>query len=557
MKTKFLLYSLTFFVLIFLSFSIFGQTHERTFDAQHYIIRSNFDREKKMYFGDSTVQVKPLKDGFNILTLDSVGMKFDSIKLEPEGATLEYKQVGEQIVIQLGKSFSVNDMVSVRFKYSSSPKKGVYFVDEVKPAEDSKGHSSQVWTQGEAEEAHHWFPSYDFPDDKATTEQFITVPKDELAVSNGELLETIENADGSKTFHYKMQVPHSIYLTSMIVGKYVKVEGKYKDIPLGFYVYPGTESIVEKAYGKTADMMKVYEEMTGVNFPYKKYDQTFVAQFNFGGMENITATTMADTEILFANFDFGKENAMDLVSHELAHSWFGNLVTTKDWSNLWLNEGFATYMEAVYRGKLNGNADYMRKIREDASRFIADDSFSRSRHALVRPNPPTDDSLFDTTTYQKGGAVIHTLHEEIGGEAFWKAINTYLNAHKFANVETNDLKKAMEEASGKDLTWFFDQWIYKAGYPKLTVRHSYSPARKRLTLNISQTQKVDSITPAAFTLPMEVEIQTAKGVKTEKININKRTQIITLPTDGKPIKLTFDKAEKIPIKIVKVVAARK
>ncbi|NJM53339.1 MAG: DUF3458 domain-containing protein [Blastocatellia bacterium] len=561
MKTKSALQLFPCLIFLFLTFSISAQTalrapeREKTFDAQHYIIRSTFNRSEKIYYGDTTVQVKPLKDGFSTLILDAVGLKFDSVTLEPEGAKLEPKQDGERLIVSLGKTFSANDVVSVRFKYSAKPKKGVYFVDS-ETLDGKLAHSSQVWTQGEAEESRHWFPSYDFPDDKATTEQYLTVLKDEVAISNGELLETIENADATKTFHYKMPVPHSVYLTSFIIGKYVKVESKYKDTPLGFYVYPGKEDIVEKAYGKTVDMMRVFEELTGVNFPYNKYDQTTVARFNFGGMENITATTMADSEIHFAAFDFGREAVMDLVSHELAHSWFGNLVTTKDWSNLWLNEGFATFMEAAYREKLKGRSDYLRKVKEDADRFMAEDSFSGSRHPLFRLNAPTDDSLFDTTTYQKGGAVIHTLREEIGDEAFWKAINIYLNRHKFANVETPDLKQAMEEASGQNLDWFFKQWVYQAGFPKLTVRQSYSPARKRLTLTITQTQKIDSITPSAFILPMDVEIKTAKGTKTEKIKIDKRTQVITIPTDGKPTKLTFDKDAKIPIKMLKVTMAK-
>lgn len=561
MKTKsFLQLALCLSFLIF-SLNISAQSvlrapaRERTFDAQHYIIRSSFDRAQKIYFGDATVQVKPLKDGFSTLTLDSVGMKFDSITLEPAGTALQYKQTADKVIVSLGKAFSASEVVSVRFKYSSKPQKGVYFVDAAK--QDGKEiNPSQVWTQGEAEEARYWFPSYDFPDDKATTEQFITVPKGEIAISNGEQLETTENTDGTKTFHFKMPVPHSVYLTSFVVGNYVKVESKYKDIPLGFYVYPGREDIVEKAYGKTADMMRVYEELTGVNFPYNKYDQTIVAQFQFGGMENITATTMADSEIFFASFEFGKENAIDLVSHELAHSWFGDLVTTKDWSNLWLNEGFATFMEAAYREKLNGRKDYLRKVKEDADRFMAEDSYSRDRHPLFRLNPPTDDSLFDTTTYQKGGAVIHTLREEIGTEVFWKAINTYLNRFKFANAETPDLKQAMEEASGKDLTWFFKQWVYQGGFPRLTVTHTYNAAKKRLTLNIKQTQKADKITPAAFILPMDVEIKTAKGTKTEQIRIEKQSQIINIPVDGKPSKIVFDKDEKIPLKILKVAAGK-
>lgn len=524
----------------------------RTFDAQHYVIRSSFDRTRKVYFGDTTLSVKPLKDGFSTLTLDSIGMKFDSITLEPEGTKLQFAQVGSTLSVTLGKTFNASDLISVRFKYSSQPKKGIYFVDAQPATEANPGYSSQVWTQGEAEEARYWFPSYDFPDDKATTEQFITVPADEVAISNGELLETIENTDRTRTFHYKMPVPHSIYLTSFIVGKYVKVEGKYKDIPLGYYVYPGRENIAEGAYGKTPDMMRVFEMVTGVDFPYNKYDQTTVARFNFGGMENITATTMADTEINLANSEFGREIVIDLVSHELAHSWFGNLVTTKDWSNLWLNEGFATFMEAVYREHLNGRKDYLRKVTDDAYSAMGDDVFNSSRHPLFRLNPPTDDSLFDTTTYQKGGAVIHMLREEIGDEAFWKAINTYLNRHKFGNVETPDLKKAMEESSGKDLTWFFDQWVYKAGFPKLSVRQSYRPTRKQLVLTVSQIQKVDSITPSAFVLPMEVEIKTANGVKSEKIEITKRIQTFVIKTDGKPITVVFDKHEKIPLKNVKI-----
>lgn len=538
--------------------NIFGQTpRERTFDAQHYIIRSSFDRDNKIYFGDTTVQIKPLKDGFNTLILDSVGMKFDSVTLEstdkqlPFAISLPFNQKGGQIYVNLTKSFTPNDLVSVRFKYSTkNPAKGIYFVDK-EVVEGKEIHSSQVWTQGEAEEARYWFPSYDFPDDKATTEQFITIPKDEVAISNGELLETTENPDNTRTFHYKMPVVHSVYLTSFVVGKYVKIDGKYKNIPLGYYVYPGKENIVEKAYGKTPDMMRVYEELTGVEFPYNKYDQTIVARFNFGGMENITATTMADTEIMFSLL--GEDGALDLVSHELAHSWFGDMVTTKDWSNLWLNEGFATFMEAAYREKLNGRADYIRKIREDAAQFIAEDSFSQSRHPLMRPKPPTDDSLFDTTTYQKGGAVIHTLREEIGTEAFWKAINIYLNRHKFSNTITDDLKKAMEETSGKDLNWFFNQWVYKGGYPKLSIKQTYNPSKKRLTFSVTQIQKTDAITPAAFILPLEVEIQTAKGTKTEVIRIEKQSQLFNLQVDGKPVKVSFDKNEKIPLKTIKVI----
>lgn len=559
--TKIKYYVLSFLVILAAFTANYAQapavaasTRQRAFDAQHYVMRSSFDHKNRTYYGDASISVKPLAAGFRTLQLDAIGLSVNTVTLESSGNKLDFQNNGKAITINLDRAYGPDETITIRIKYSTKPSKGVYFVDG-RSEDGKKIHSDQIWTQGEPEEFRHWMPSYDFPDDKATTEQYLTVGKNETAIANGEQLEITENADGTKTFHFKMPVPHSVYLVSFVVGEYVKVSDQYKNIPLGFYVYPGKEEIAQKAFGKTKEMMRVYEELTGVDFPYNKYDQTTVARFQFGGMENITATTMADTEIDYAKFDFGKDIVTDLVSHELAHSWFGDLVTCKNWSELWLNEGFATYMEAAYREKAVGRADYLRKVREDAFSYIASDpSGGRGRHALFNTKALGDGvvDIFDTTTYKKGGAVIHTLREEIGDEAFWKAINTYLNRHKFGNVESTDLKKAMEEASGRNLTWFFNQWVYKGGYPKLTIRQAYSPVRKQLTLTILQTQKADAITPAIFTLPMEVEIQTASGPMIQKIEINKRIQVVSLKVPGKPTKIFLDKEDKIPVKTVKV-----
>jgi aminopeptidase N len=545
------LYLAAFFVLVFV-LPQFAQTKNfnraRTFDVQHYTIRAGFERSTKTVFGDTSIRLKPLKANLTIVELDAAGFKYDFVRLEDSGVKLQYRQAGEKLIITLDKAYAPKDSISIRIGYSCQPSQGVYFVDAL--MEKNKiVRDAQIWTQGEAEEAHHWFPSFDFPDDKATTEQFLTVAADETAIANGELLETLENPDGTKTFHYKMSVPHSVYLTSFVVGKYSKISDSYKNIPLGFYVYPGRETTARKAFGKTKNMMRIYEDFTGVAFPYNKYDQTIVADFQFGGMENITATTHADTEIFAVEFMPGE--AEDLVSHELAHSWFGNLVTCRNWAELWLNEGFATFMEAAYREKAYGRDDYLRKIKDDATRFIIDEAVNKNRHGLFNRLARPDNSIFDTTNYQKGGAVIHTLREEIGDEAFRKAINIYLNRHKFQNVETPDLKKAMEEASGQDLTWFFNQWIYQAGFPKLEIRQVYQPRRKRLNLVVRQTQNLDEITPAAFILPLEIEIVTAGATKTEKIKIDKRTQNFSIPVAARPSEIRFDKDMKIPLKSVK------
>ncbi len=547
-----------FILLIAFFFTPFAQgegksfNRARTYDVQHYLMRLSFDVAKKEVFGDSTITLKPLAGDFQTLELDAVDMKFDSVTLENSNTPLQFQILKNKIVIKLDKTYSSDEEISVRLKYTAFPKKGIYFVKALLERGRTI-HSSQIWTQGEAEESHHWLPSFDFPDDKATTEKYITVQKGESVIGNGELVETVENPDKTTTFHYKMNIPHSLYLTSFVVGKYEKISDQYKNIPLGFYVYPGQKAIVPKAYGKTKDMFRIFEGLTGVDFPYNKYDQTMVANFQFGGMENITATTMADSEIMMAQFKFGQGLVEDLVSHELAHSWFGNMVTCRNWAELWLNEGFATYMEAAYREKMYGRADYLRKIQEDASVYFAYDSgLNSAPHGLfnVLADPENDEAMFDPITYQKGSAVLHTLREEVGTEVFWKALNTYLVRHKFANVETQDLQKVFEEASGRDLDWFFKQWVYAEGYPTIKVTQNYKVRSKTLDLIFTQTQKVDKDTPEAFRLPLEIQLEFGRSVVKKEVVLDKRTQSFSFETDGRPTRVKFDKDLKLPLKII-------
>ena len=409
-------------------------------------------------------------------------------------------------------------------------------------------HSEQIWTQGEPDEAHFWFPSYDFPDDKATSEQFITARSDENVIANGEFLDKKENADGTAVFHFKMPIPHSTYLTSFVIGKYAVKTDNYKNIPLSYYVYPGEESIIPIVFSDTKEMIRIFEEATKIDYPYNKYDQTIVDNFAFGGMENITATTYSDKEIFLAKFPQLRGFSVDLVSHELAHSWFGNLVTCRNWAELWLNEGFATYMEAVYRGKMYGQNAYLAKIREDSTTYLYGDAVNNTKHGLfnLTANDTTKLFKYPNITYNKGSVVIHLLRETVGDEAFWKAINIYLNRHKFSNVETSDLKKVMEETSGKNLESFFNQWVYSVGHPKLEIEPVYFGENKTLKLKISQTQKGDKV-PDVFNFPMDIFIQTENGEIVESVVIDKKTQEFSIKLDSKPLKITLDKNTKMPL----------
>ena len=334
-------------------------------------------------------------------------------------------------------------------------------------------------------------------------------------------------------------------------GRYIRVDEKYKNIPLGFYLYPGREPMAGPIFGKTKDLLKIFEDATGVAYPFNKYDQVVVSDFKDGGMENITATILSDTEISFLIF---KQPALDdLVAHELAHSWFGNLVTCRNWAELWLNEGLATYMEAVFREKVYGRDDYISKIRNDALEYMVQENSAKVRQGLYNRRAGDVDAVFRNpgTIYNKGGAVIHMLRETVGDAAFWKGINIYLNRHKFGNVESTDLQKVMEEASGQDLAWFFSQWVYGVGYPKLDIEQILRYEHAGIKGNHRAGQKGDNLTPQAFILPVNIEFRSGESIRREPVRITKRLETFVFKADKMPSSVEIDKEEKVPAKSVK------
>lgn len=524
----------------------------RTYDVQHYVLRVKPDGASRSVAGDSTVTLKPITDGLRSVELDAVGLVFKSVTDDAGERKFQYRVAREKIIVALNRPYAASETISIRFKYTAKPVKGIYF----RSAE--KGHSAQIFTQGEAEEARHWFPSFDFPSDKATSEEFVTAKDKETVIGNGELIGKVPNNDGTTTWHYRTDFQHPTYLISFIIGEYVRVDDKYRSTPLGFYVYPGREETARKAFGDTGKIMSVFEDLTGQRFPFNKYDQTVVAKFQLGGMENITATTLQDEYVFMADLDFGNGIVVDLVSHELSHSWFGNLVTCKNWAELWLNEGFATYMEAAYREKAFGRESYISKVRLDAGTYLVDEAISRRQHGLYNRLAGNVDLLFKnpSVTYNKGGAVIHMLREQVGSEAFWKGVRIYLDRHEFASVETTDLKKAMEESSGQDLTWFFDQWVYGVGSPKLSITPTYSARKKVLTITLAQVQKINPLNPKPFRMPMNIAVTSGEETRSVAVDLKNRTETISIPMSSKPTEIVIDPEDKVIVKNVKLLSVK-
>jgi aminopeptidase N len=547
-------FTILFTVLGVLPQFVHGQAPQRSFnrtrefDAQNYRIQAEFDRKRKEVKASTTVHVRPLRNGYATMVLDAEGLNVSRVTNDT-GQPLRFVLRPGAISISLGRRYSAGSDVKVTIQYTARPRKGVYFVPELSGSGFTR--SAQIWTQGEPEEARHWFPSYDFPDDKATTEQILTVDGDETVIANGRLVEERRNPDGTKTFHHRMDVPHSTYLVSFVIGKFVKEERLYRDIPLGFYTYPHRPDAGRSVFLKTESMMRVFEDLTGIPYPFNKYDQTVVANFSFGGMENITATTLSDRDVALADSPLGAPMVEDLVAHELAHSWFGNLVTCRNWAELWLNEGFATFMEAAYRERVYGRDDYLKKIRQDAADYLFDDARRVRKHGLFNLLAKPDDSIFDAVAYKKGSAVVHMLRETVGEDAFWKGIGLYLRRHSLGNTETPDLRKAFEETSGADLNWFFRQWVYGTGHPELRVAAVYSKAQRKVTVRVSQEHRTGGLTPASFRIPLEIAFTSSGGVTVHRALITRPIETFVFEQLDEPKSMELDPALRVPLKAVK------
>jgi len=512
-------------------FSTSGPNRHREIDVINYEISVDFDRGRKLVFGDTTVTFKALKGGLAELNLDSVGIKYDRITLAESDEPLPFRVSNGTVSVRLPVALKAQEEQSVRFRYVAQPAKGVYFVDEgaFQFGGLQRAHSSQIWTQGQPEEARHWIPSYDFPDDKATTSMKIRTRVNETAISNGRYLGATLNIDGTINHSFRMDQPFSTYLISFVIGEFHKSDFKHGDLPLSVYRYPSAATAGQQVFERTTDMLKIFEELFGLAYPFNKYDQVVVAKFVAGGMENITATTLSDQAIHRSGSPMGEFAAEDLIAHEVAHAWFGNLVTCRNWAELWLNEGFATFLEAAYRERMYGPGQYRMKIEADAAEYMLAEKRMRKKRGLYNGNAKGDDSIFDQVTYQKGGVVIHMLRRLVGEDAFWSALNIYLKRHSFANVQTSDLQKVFEETSGRDLKWFFDQWVYGSGYPMIRLNQTVDRSSGTLSLNFTQLRSSNRLQPAVFRIRLKIRIvYDDGGFEDTEVYLRRRSESVAL-----------------------------
>lgn len=523
---------------------------DHDFDTRHVALDIRFDWEREQLIGVETMVFKPLVTNLKSIELDAADMTITSIKLVNGGPLqFEVDAAKQKLRIALGQLYQPADELTIAIEYHTdgSQDKIPGLVGAalrfIKPTPDDPTRPKQIWSQGESEYNHYWFPVYDHPNDFFTSEITATVEKPLTVVSNGTLLETKENRDGTRTFHWKIEQPHASYLTSIIVGEYTPIVSEYQGIPIITNVYPNEVKEGKVTAARLPEMVKFFSEKTGLKYPYAKYAQTTVRDFG-GGMENISATTQTDNMIHDARTELDS-NTDGLQSHELAHQWFGDYVTCRDWSDIWLNESFATYFQAMWdEHKLGGDDFLYSDVKANQDAYLT--AWKQgNRHPIVTKNYANPDAVFDTYAYSRGGAVLHMLRQTLGEDNWWRAINYYLR--KFANqpVETEQFRIAIEESTGQALDWFFDEWLYKMGHPVFRVTQNYDPATKALKISVEQLQTIDSSSQfpqvALFQTPVEIEIGTALGTRLERVQIlPKKEQSFTLAVDLKPLLVNFD-----------------
>jgi aminopeptidase N len=482
------------------------------------------------------------------LVLDAVGFEIDSVVFvdgeQERNATFDYD--GNELSIAVPSEL---ERGTVAIEYSVVPRRGLYFLA---PDEAVPNRPKQVWSQCQDEDARYWFPCHDAPHMKLTSELCVTVPAGWVALSNGTCLSKEPEDDGSMTFHYRIDRPHPSYLVTLVAGEFSILEDRKakledgREIPVRYYVPKGQEPAAWRSLGDTPNMVELFSRLTGLAYPFDEYSQVVVSDFIFGGMENTTATTLYE-HVLLDERAVIDVDSRSLVSHELAHQWFGDTLTCRDWSEAWLNEGFATYFEHVERDARLGRDEYDWGVLGDLDAYLGEFAHSYDRPIVCKDyQAPID--LFDRHLYEKGSLVLHMLRRKLGSEIFWSAIRDYVASHENGIVETTQLKRACEKVSGLSLERFFDDWIYRSGHPELSVEAVYEDGR--LVVTMKQDPKGSSTTP--FGLPFEIEVMTKAGERlTRCIEVTEAQASLTLELSERPTYVAFDPELRVaaPVKL--------
>lgn len=527
--------------------SIPRYTPARVNNLVHTKLDLRFDYQQSRVMGKAWITLQPHFYPTDSLRLDAKGMDIHEIALLHTNGSkqpLQYTYDQQQLAVQLGKTYTKQQRYTVYIAYTAKPDeyekmmgmdamlgaKGLYFID---PKGEDASKPTQIWTQGETESSSVWFPTIDQTQQKTTQETILTVPDPYVTLSNGKLISQKKNADGTRTDYWKMELPHSPYLFFVGVGDYAVIKDTWKGKEVNYYVEKEYGPVARKIFGHTPEMMTYFSRITGVEYPWVKYSQITGRDYVSGAMENTTATLHQEgaqqdaRELTDGNIWEGT------IAHELFHHWFGDYVTAESWSHLTLAESFADYSQTLWNEYKYG------KDAGDEENFNGMQAYLLGNNAkkdLVRFFYSNREDMFDAVSYSKGGRILHMLRNHLGDSAFFKGLNTYLTTHKFKSAEAHHLRLALEETSGQDLTWFFNQWYFGSGHPKLDITYQYIDSLKSVRVIVKQTQNTGKI----FRIPTTVDVYNGISKKRHAVWIEKAIDTLQFAVPSKPELINFD-----------------
>jgi len=490
------------------------------------------------FTGTQRLRVAPIGLPVKVLRLDAEGLEVDGV--EVDGALAEFAHDGSTLAIALGGAGRGRE-VSIAIRYRGArPVDGLTFspaTPEIPGVAPARG--PEVHTQGQTETNRYWFPIHDFPNVRVPTEIVVTVPKGLQASANGALVSHEVNGD-RETWHWNQEKAHVPYLVSLVIGDFDRVDlpNPLSAVPMAVWAPKGRGADALATYANTDRMMKVFERAFGQPYPWARYDQLIVRNFGAGGMENTSVTTMMPTAV-HDEVARAEQDLDGLISHELCHQWTGDLVTCRSWEHIWLNEGWATYGTALWMEERDGADGYWDSVLGNAR--VARRDLATEPEAMCSPVYERAGQTFSrpANPYPKGASILHMLRRMLGDEVFFRGVHAYMARHAGGLAETHDFRRAMEEASGLGLEWFFDQWCFRPGSPNVKAALAYDAATRTLTVRAEQVQPIDARTPA-MRIRIPVWVRTAGGERLHPMEMRDRTATMTVTLDGPPMAAWVD-----------------
>ena len=537
------MYKLILFFALFITIPLFAQentslktyraTETKIHDLVHTKLKVDFDFKKRQMHGEAWITAKSHFYPIQNFTLDARAMLIHKVMLA-NNVALDYNYDGKELIIDLGKVYNKGEEFTVYIEYTARPEevkqegsraissaKGLYFID---PNDTNPDKPTQIWTQGETEASSCWFPTIDTPNQKTTQEIYITVPSKYTTLSNGNLETQTKNSDGTRTDYWHMNQAHAPYLFFMGIGEFSVIKDSWKDIAVDYYVEPEYKEEAQAIFGNTPEMIQFFSDRFGVEYPWQKYSQMVCRDFVSGAMENTTATLHSESAYQKKGQLVDENSWEDVISHELSHHWFGDLVTTESWSNITLNESFATYSSYLWREYKYGKDHADAKLYEYQTSYTNGGLYDRN---LVRFHYTSREDIFDGVSYQKGATILHMLRNYLGDDAFFSGLKKYLTKYQFKSAEVHQLRIALEEVSGKDLNQFFNQWYYKNGHPKLHISYDFDKIMKQVSITIKQADKV-------FDFPLSIDIYESGIVANHTVQVGQKEQTFSFTFNKKP-----------------------